>query len=98
MVVMRLMLNLMQSVAENKNAHTEEGYTFHGLELELLKWYVLVIGLIDDVFGAEIKLTFVFAALFVGVEIVKGAVPKEILDVDFVFFHVIEVEPFGIGR
>lgn len=35
--------------------------------------------------------------MFVGVEVVEGAVAEEVLDVDFVFLHVVEVEPLGVG-
>ena len=35
--------------------------------------------------------------MFVGVEVVEGTVTEEILNIDLIFFHVVEVEPLGVG-
>lgn len=70
----------------------------HRFELELAQRDVLVVRLEDDVFGAEVELALILALGFAGCEIVEGAVSEEVHDIDLVLLHVVEVEPFGVGR
>lgn len=76
---------------------TEDGKSFHGLELELDEWDVLIIRLKDDGLGADVELALVLVLGLVGSKIMERAVAKEILDIDLILLHVIQCEALCVG-
>ena len=65
----------------NKASSTESGYLFKGLKPIFHEGSILVVGLVDQGFGAEIEFALVILVLLMGANVEERASAIEILDV-----------------